>query len=173
MKLVFLLLATIILSSQEISFSAFVDRTNINTKESFNLHLEFTWFGKPQDFKVEISDKTQFSGLEKLGSGSSNKLSETDKGQLCRKTITYKLRAFRTGPVSIEKIRALAIHTISGIEIDLQSDQISLNAVQYQEPFKMTTKLWSAVIGCIIILGLLVVFYIRQLKKKKAEFGGY
>jgi len=169
-KLIFLFISFFVLSAQEISMIAHIEKKEIHEKEMVRLFLDFEWEGKLQDFKVRVSQKPVIYGLEILGRGSSNKIVKGENGNsVCRYSIIYELNPTRKGLVSVEGISAIATSVASGEDIELSAGKIDVQVNEYIEPFSIFSKTSLVVLAVLLVFMSVVALFVLRSKKKKEE----
>lgn len=172
-KLYTLLISFFVLTAQDVSLSAYVEKNTVEDNKTFKLFLEFTWQGEATDYRVQLKGLPTVYGLEVLGSGSTNRVGGNEQNPTVTRKYFYNLKPTRVGKAAVEAIRATVVNSQTSESFELTSQSIDLVVVKGKEETSIDSQLIYIGIGVLVLLALAIVFVMRRANAKKAALAAF
>jgi hypothetical protein len=158
----------------EITLKTFLEKENVPLNMEVIYHVELTWFGGLDDYRINEIIDPLITGLSLRGSGSSNKLlNENGKPKSVRR-VTYYFKPQSLGMAYIEGLVIKYTNTITKDSETLSAQRIS---VKITDPvrkdgdgfFTGTFLQWILLIGFIVVVSYFLVRYYQRKDNRKDE----
>jgi hypothetical protein len=155
--------------SQQIQMKAFVEKSRVAVNRPVVMHIEVSWIGELNRFRIEPVSQPILTNLLLEGSGSENRLEPLDdRAFRAVKAITYRFRPLEMGMAYIDGVVIKYTESKTAQEERLSSQRIMIEILEpIPEKDRQSVKSLVYIVLLVIFFGIMAYFLIVYFRKKK------